>query len=96
MTRPVKGPTARVSGMAEEVGDISWMNFKLFKEVDAKNPGKSLEQPLLLTTSTFPQVIIIVAITISFQHGQQILKQCKTFPFLLRFYKEVITVGILQ
>ena len=81
MTRPVKGPTARVSEMAVEAGDISWVNFKLFKEVDAKNPGKSLEQPLLLTTSTLPLVIITVAITISFQHGQQSLKQRKTFFF---------------
>lgn len=67
MIRPVNGPTGIESAMASSAGDISGLNLKLFiEEIDEANPGNSLEQPPLLTTSTLPLVIIIVAIAISF------------------------------
>lgn len=62
MTRPAKGPLTRGtvgSERDEEAGDIIDMNLRLLalgRKVE--EPTKSLEQPLLLTTSTLPPVIV--------------------------------------
>lgn len=65
MTRPVKGPTTdgtlgSDSGGAEEAGDIITVDLRKFSEgMEVEEPTKSLEQPVLLTASTLPPVIII-------------------------------------